>query len=52
MVEKANKEKGLKEVKVEVNSKANKLLYYILKHPNKLSILFGRAAIGLFDKMQ
>lgn len=52
MVEKANKEKGLKEIKVEVNSKANKLLYYILKHPNKLSILFGRAAIGLFDKMQ
>lgn len=52
MIEKANKEKGLKEIKVEVNSKANKLLYYILKHPNKLSILFGRAAIGLFDKMQ
>lgn len=52
MIEKANKEKGLKEIKVEVNSKANKLLYYILKHPNKLSILFGRAAVGLFDKMQ
>ena len=52
MIGKANKEKDLERIKVEVNSKANKLLYYILKHPNKMSILFGRAAIGLFDKMQ
>lgn len=49
---KAGIEKGLDKITVEVNSKANKLLYFILKHPKKLPILFGRAAIGLFDKMQ
>ena len=51
-IQQETKEKELDKITVEVNSKANKLLYFILKHPGKLSIMLGRAAIGLFDKMQ
>lgn len=52
IMEEADRKTGIKNVTVEVNSKANKLLYYILKHPKKLPIFLGRVAIGLFDKMQ
>lgn len=52
MIQNANAQKGLDKITVEVNSRANRLLYFIMKHPGKLQIMFGRAVIGLFDKMQ
>lgn len=52
ILKKAEKEKGLVNIDVEVTGKANRLLYFILKHPGRISIFLGRAAVGLFDTMQ
>ena len=51
-IKKGKKDKKLEEAIVEVNSNANKLLYFIFRHPGKLQILFGKAVIGFFDKKQ
>lgn len=51
IMQKAEREKGLAEVTVEVNGKANRLLYFILKHPGKLSVWLGRTTIGIFDRV-
>ncbi|MBQ3105302.1 MAG: glycosyltransferase family 2 protein [Lachnospiraceae bacterium] len=40
---------GLPEVVVE--QKANRLLYWILRHPGRLQIALGRLAITVFDRM-
>ena len=52
MIQEVQKSKNANDVTVEVNSKANQLLYFIMKHPGSLQILFGRFVIGIFDKVQ
>lgn len=52
MLLEAKTDKGLKEASIEINSRANKLLYYIMEHPGRLQIIFGRFVIGIFDRMQ
>lgn len=47
----AKKEMQLDEVKVDVYSKANKLLYFIWRKPNAARIALGRMAIKVFDRM-
>lgn len=51
-IQEAQKDKGLKGVSVEINSNANKLLYFIMEHPGRLQIMLGRFVIGLFDRIQ
>lgn len=47
----AKKEMQLDEVKVDVYSKANRLLYFIWQKPNAVRIALGRMAIKVFDRM-
>lgn len=47
----ARKEAELDRVTLEVNGKANQLLYAIWKKPNAFRIWIGRMAIGIFDRM-
>lgn len=47
----ANEESRIHLVDVEVQNKANKLLYFILKHPNLLTISVGKFAVEIFDRL-
>ena len=47
----AKKEMQLERVNIEVNGKANKLLYYIWQKPNTFRVTLGRIAIRVFDGM-
>ena len=42
--------KKVTSTKVDITSKANKLLYTCMKHPNPVMILVTKAIIGLYDK--
>ena len=44
------KNRGLSNVQLKVETKANKLLYLVWKHPNKITIGIARAAIKVFDR--
>lgn len=44
------KDEGLEDTKVEVNTKANQLLYQVWKTPNHVTIGAAKAAIWLFDR--
>ncbi len=35
---------------IEVSSKANRLLYFCMKHPNPIAISFTKAVLGAFDR--
>ena len=50
-VKEAKKSKDLENVPVEVNGKANKLLYMIWKKPSALRVLTVRFMIGIFDRL-
>ena len=50
-VEEAKKSKALENIPVEVNGKANKLLYMIWKKPSALRIMAVRFIIGIFDRL-
>ena len=50
-IEEAKKSKDLEEVFVEVNGKANKLLYLIWKRPGALRIMMVRFIIKIFDRL-
>lgn len=50
-IEEAKKSKNLEEVFVEVNGKANKLLYLIWKRPGALQIMMVRFIIKIFDRL-
>ena len=47
----ARKESGIHQTEVEVQNKANKLLYFIMKTPNTVTISMGKAAIEVFDRL-
>lgn len=47
----ARKESGIHQIEVEVQDKANKLLYFIMKTPNTVTISMGKAAIEVFDRL-
>lgn len=44
------KNRGLSNVQLKVETKANKLLYLVWKHPNKITIGIARAAMNVFDR--
>lgn len=50
-IEEAKKSKDLEEVFVEVNGKANKLLYLIWEKPSALRIMMVRFVIKIFDRL-
>ena len=50
-VKEAKKSKALENIPVEVNGKANKLLYMIWKKPSALRVLTVRFMIGIFDRL-
>lgn len=49
LIDKAKAE-GLQDTRVEVNTKANRLLYQIWKQPNIVTVGAAKAAIWLFDR--
>ena len=51
IIQDSKKENALEDVKITVNSKANKLLYYIWKNPSVFRVMLGRIAIKMFDRM-
>ena len=51
IVQEAKKEEELQEIQVEVKGRANKLLYLIWRYPGGVSVLIGRCAVGIFDKL-
>lgn len=51
IVKKAKQEEKLQDIQVEVNGRANKLLYLIWRYPGRVSVLIGRCAVGIFDKL-
>lgn len=52
MLQRAKEERDLDRVSIEVNNKANQLLYYIMRNPGVLQISLGKLIIGIFDKLQ
>lgn len=50
-IDEAKKSKDLEKVIVEVNGKANKLLYLIWKRPGALQIMMVRFIINIFDRL-
>ena len=50
-VKEAKNSRMLEKVSVEVNGKANKLLYLIWKKPSALRVLTVRLIIGIFDRL-
>lgn len=50
-IQNEKKSKGLGQVSVEVNGKANKLLYLIWKRPSVFRVTVVRCIISIFDKM-
>ena len=50
-VKEAKQTRGLEEISVEVNGKANKLLYLIWKKPSAFRILIVRFIIKIFDRL-
>lgn len=42
---------GVGEVSVRAESVASRLLYYIFRHPNRISVSAGRLLIGMFDRL-
>lgn len=51
MILEERREKGIGKINVKVEDKANKMLYFILKHPNVFTIFFGKMVIGIFDRL-
>lgn len=51
ILKQAKEESGLENVTVEVSGKANKLLYFIWKKPNKIRVTVGRMVIKVFDRI-
>ena len=51
IVMEAREESKIHEVDIEVNNKANKLLYFIVRKPNIFSVTLGKTAIEIFDRM-
>ena len=51
MIMEARKESNIHKVTVEVENKANKLLYFILNKPNSFSVTLGKTAIEIFDRL-
>ena len=47
----ARKESNIQDARVEVENKANKLLYLIMKWPNVFTIGMGKVAIEVFDRL-
>ena len=45
------KESNIQDARVEVENKANKLLYLIMKWPNVFTIGMGKVAIEVFDRL-
>lgn len=50
-IKEEKKDKGLEQTAVEVNGKANKLLYLIWKNPSAFRIMAVRFMIKIFDKL-
>ena len=50
VIKDAKEKENLQEVSLELTQKANHLLYFIWKHPGKISVTMGRIAIGIFDR--
>ena len=42
--------KKVMETKISVSSKANKLLYFCMKHPNAVTVTISKAIINAYDK--
>lgn len=51
IIKEARQESEIHKLNVEVNNKANKLLYFIMKTPNIYSITLGKTAIEIFDRL-
>lgn len=51
ILKRAKAEAGLNKVTLEVNGRANQLLYSIWKKPSTFRIRFGRMVISIFDRM-
>ena len=51
IIKKSKQEEKLHDIQVEVNGKANKLLYFIWNHPGRISVFIGRSAVVIFDRL-
>lgn len=51
IIKEARQESEIHKLNIEVNNKANKLLYIIMKTPNIFFITLGKTAIEIFDRM-
>jgi len=50
-INEAKKSKDLENIQVEVNGKANKLLYFIWRKPSDLKVMVVRCIIKIFDRL-